>query len=158
MSETDGWIVVHKWNEFQHYKDRTVPWIKFYSELLHDEEWLGLPPRTRSLLCGIWLLYMHSRCSLRALPRRLAGTLNQQVRQSDLERLVQAGFITIESRPRLEHVQMASRPTRTREEKEEEVQEQEQPHTNNNVLGETDVEHDRVRRYIDGTDQLLRDL
>lgn len=135
MTETDGWIVVDKWDEFQHYKDRTVPWIKFYAELLHDEEWLGLPPRTRSLLCGIWLLYMSSRCALRALPRRLSGALNQQVTRSDIERLVQAGFITIESRPRLEHVQMATRPTRTRAEEKREEEKPPSPPSGKNPNG-----------------------
>lgn len=116
MSDQE-WIVVRNWWSFQHYKDRTVPWIKFYAELLHDDAWLGLPPRTRSLLCGIWLLYMSSRCALRADTRRLTRALNQQVTRSDLELLNHAGFITLESSPKSEDIQSATRPTRAREER-----------------------------------------
>lgn len=115
MSADGDWIVIPDWDRFQHYKDRNPPWLKIYTELLHDDEWLTLPPRARSLLCGLWLLYASSRRALRAHTGRLSRALNQQVTRSDLERLYEAGFIDFSaSKPLAPCLQPASKTLASR--------------------------------------------
>lgn len=47
---------IPKWHEFQHYKDRSAPWIKAYRELLLDDEWHELTDASKAHVFGLWLL------------------------------------------------------------------------------------------------------
>ena len=47
---------VKNWAKFQHFKDRSPPWIKFYRDLLDDLEWHELPPASAKALVMIWLI------------------------------------------------------------------------------------------------------
>lgn len=47
---------IPRWWDFQHYKDRTAPWIKVYRELLLDDEWQELSDTSKAHLVGLWLL------------------------------------------------------------------------------------------------------
>jgi hypothetical protein len=116
-----GWIVVRNWERFQHYKDRNVPWIKFYTELTHDDAFLNLTLNRRGILCQLWLEYATSRCRLRDDTSSLTRRFNGRVTKADLKALKQAGFITLSSRPNLEHVYRNSSPRATREEAETET-------------------------------------
>jgi hypothetical protein len=60
------WIEIANWDRFQHYKDRNPPWIKNYTELLHNPNYLELPLRLRGILHGLWLLYAASHRKLPA--------------------------------------------------------------------------------------------
>ena len=53
--EPELWIVVDKWNKFQHYPNRAV-WIKNYVQLLSDRT-TDNSPAQRSTLHGLWLMY-----------------------------------------------------------------------------------------------------
>jgi hypothetical protein len=53
----DDWIIVPRWEDFQHYKDRNPTWIKVYARLLHNPRWLRLSLASRAVLLTIWLLY-----------------------------------------------------------------------------------------------------
>ena len=44
------------WSEFQHYKDRSPPWIKLHKGLLDDFEFNSLPLEARALAPMLWLL------------------------------------------------------------------------------------------------------
>jgi hypothetical protein len=44
------------WDEFQHFKDRTPPWIKLYRYLLDDPEWHELTGDDSKVLIMLWLL------------------------------------------------------------------------------------------------------
>jgi hypothetical protein len=44
------------WKTFQHYKDRSPPWIKLHKSLLDDYEFQGLPIASRALAPMLWLL------------------------------------------------------------------------------------------------------
>jgi hypothetical protein len=72
-----AWISVVDWRRFQHYDPakRVPPWIKNYTELLDDDEYLRLTSRQRGLLHGIWLLYAASRCKLSDSPALLTRRL-----------------------------------------------------------------------------------
>lgn len=89
------WILIPNWEKFQHYHDRHPPWLKVYIELLDKDEYLTLPPGTRGVLHGLWLLYARTRGVLRADPKRLSSALGASVYRSQLERLNHAGFIRL---------------------------------------------------------------
>ena len=94
----NGWISVIGWRRFQHYDPakRQPPWIKSYTELLDNEEYLALSARLRGILHGIWLAYAAARCQLGASPARIGLRIGEpSVRARDLEALRDAGFIAI---------------------------------------------------------------
>lgn len=47
---------VKNWRKFQHFKDRSPPWIKLYRDLLDDLDWHELPPQSAKALVMIWLI------------------------------------------------------------------------------------------------------
>lgn len=47
---------VKNFEKFQHYKDRSPPWIKLYNELLDDYDFGLLPDASKWHLVAIWLL------------------------------------------------------------------------------------------------------
>lgn len=111
---SDGWIVVPNWERFQHYKDRTPPWIKLYLELLHKPEFLDLTFAARGVLMTVWLLYTASDGVLDVSQVRAQCTSKARARhfQGHLEALSDAGFIQFSaSRP------LAQRQRRGREER-----------------------------------------
>ncbi len=44
------------WREFQHYKERTPPWIRLHRKLLDDKDFHRLPIASRALAPMLWLL------------------------------------------------------------------------------------------------------
>ena len=50
-------VIVPRWETFQHYRDRDPVWIKVYTKLLHDPNYLQLSLASRGLLQMIWLAY-----------------------------------------------------------------------------------------------------
>lgn len=47
---------VKNWDRFQHFKDRSPPWIKLYRDLLDDIQWHKLDPVAAKALVMIWLI------------------------------------------------------------------------------------------------------
>jgi len=86
---------VKNYEQFQHYRDRTPPWIKFYNTVLDDYEIGQLPDASKAHLFAIWLLA--SRYSNRVpydskwLSRRINAT-----EKVDLNLLQKCGFIKLE--------------------------------------------------------------
>lgn len=89
----DGWIVVRNWDRFQHYKNREPLWIKVYTELNSDPDWLGLSIAARGLLVTIWLEYARARGHLPL--SKVLSLCRPSARRSHIESLSDAGFITI---------------------------------------------------------------
>lgn len=50
------YFCIPNWDEFQHYKDRSPPWIKLYNNLLEDYEFSNLSDASKLHLIAIWLL------------------------------------------------------------------------------------------------------
>ncbi len=94
------WIIIPKWGSFQHYKDRTPKWIKVYTELLHDENYLALTGDQRAILCGLWLEYASSRSQLPLNTRSLSSRLRLRVTTRQLDILNRAGFLEYALAPR----------------------------------------------------------
>jgi hypothetical protein len=87
------WIVVPNWHRFQHYRDRSPPWVKTYTELLHDENYLELTMHQRGVLHGLWLAYAATHGQLRGSTATVTRQLGGRVSRATLQRLNQAGFI-----------------------------------------------------------------
>lgn len=49
-------IAITNWQRFQHYKDRTPPWIKLHRSILENREWRQLDAFAAKLLVELWLL------------------------------------------------------------------------------------------------------
>jgi len=51
-----NYIRVKNWNEYQHYKDRSAPWIKLHKELLSSHFWVMGSDASKLLAICIMLL------------------------------------------------------------------------------------------------------
>jgi hypothetical protein len=83
------------WADFQHYKDRWPPWIKNYTALLANDDYLGLTGHRRAILHGLWLAYAMSHGHVVANTTMLSNRLGLRVTVKDLRELADAGFITL---------------------------------------------------------------
>ena len=59
---------IKNWEKFQHFKDRTPPWIKLYRNLLDDPDWHELDPAASKILVMLWLVASESHQSDGVLP------------------------------------------------------------------------------------------
>ena len=78
---------IKNWAKFQHFKDRTPPWIKLYRDILDDPDWHELTGDDAKVLISLWLLASESDSHDGALPdaRRIAFRLRiseKQLKQS----------------------------------------------------------------------------
>src|SRR5690606_5300424 len=49
-------LSIKNWAKFQHFKDRSPPWIKLYRDLLDDLQWHKLDPVAAKALVMLWLI------------------------------------------------------------------------------------------------------
>ena len=70
------YFAVKNFERFQHYKDRSPPWIKLYSAVLRDYEFSQLPLAQRYQLIVILLLAYQHNNRLPADPEWLKKELN----------------------------------------------------------------------------------
>lgn len=85
-------IRVRNWREFQHYKERSPPWIKVHNSLIENYEFGGLTDVQKCHLILIWLLASRTDNKLHDDPewvRKRIGASNKV----DLQALVNAGFL-----------------------------------------------------------------
>lgn len=104
---------VKNFEKFQHYKDRSPPWIKLYNELLDDYDFGLLPDASKMHLVAIWLLASRSNNKIPLDPLWVAKKISA-TDPVDLTILRNAGFIEWEqdsSDPLAERLQVA-RPER----------------------------------------------
>lgn len=59
---------IKDWGKFQHFKDRTPPWIKLYREILNDPDWHELDGESAKVLVMLWLLASEDELHNGALP------------------------------------------------------------------------------------------
>jgi hypothetical protein len=92
------WIIVRNWGRFQHYRKRRPVWIKVYTDLSTDADWLELTDAERGLLVRIWIEYarldgvldVHQMGTQMSTRRASRWTL-----RSRLDSLCRAGWISI---------------------------------------------------------------
>lgn len=83
---------VKNFTKFQHYRDRTPPWIKLYNELLDDYDFGRLQDASKLHLIMIWLLASRSDNVLPYDPEWVGKRINA-TEVVNLRVLVDAGFI-----------------------------------------------------------------
>lgn len=83
---------VKNFDRFQHYKDRSPPWIKLYNELLDDYEFSRLPDASKWHLIAIWMLASRSENKIPLDPTWVARRINADC-EVNLDALLAAGFI-----------------------------------------------------------------
>jgi hypothetical protein len=104
---SERYIDIPNWDKFQH-KDiwrksgGRPPWIKAYTRLLSNNEWLDLSQSQQGILVNLWLMYASAGQSVSeaGAKRRLCRS-DAEARwwRSNLEALRDAGFIEILSQP-----------------------------------------------------------
>lgn len=91
----DRWIVIARWNDFQHYKNRDPLWIKTYTRLLRDDDYLDLSGHLRAVLHGLWLLAAENDGCVRDDTAMISRRLALRVTTPHIESLNHAGFIQL---------------------------------------------------------------
>jgi hypothetical protein len=86
---------VKNFERFQHYKDRSPPWIKLYNELLDDYTFGLLPDASKLHLVAIWLLASRSNNRIPHDPGWIAKRISA-TEKVDLELLRSSGFIEVQ--------------------------------------------------------------
>jgi hypothetical protein len=80
---------IKNWEKFQHFKDRTPPWIKLYRYLLDDPDWHELDAKAAKVLVMLWLVASEDESKEGKLPclRKLAFRL--RMKESELSKEIQ---------------------------------------------------------------------
>lgn len=86
------YLRVKNWEEFQHYKDRNPPWIKFHRALLDDFTFCSLADDTKAHLVLIWLLASQSGGRIPEDAKFLGEKIGAKKRPR-LDELIRAGFL-----------------------------------------------------------------
>lgn len=100
-------LSVPNFKEYQHYKDRSPPWIKLYNKTLSNYQFTKLPDASRYHLIAIWLLASRTGNEIPRDPE----WISQQIGATevvDLELLIEAGFL-VENQLLPQAEQVASR-------------------------------------------------
>ena len=114
-------LEVKNWRVFQHYKDRSPPWIKLQKSLLDDFDFQMLPIASKALAPMLWLLASeHEDGSIDADPRRIAFRLRWPEADiiAGLKPLIDGGFLFVASGVLAPCLQDATPETETEGEKE----------------------------------------
>ena len=85
---------VINFDKFQHYKDRSPPWIKLYNELLDDYAFGALPDASKMHLVAIWLLASRYNNKIPYDATWIGRRINA-TEPVDLDILTKSGFIQI---------------------------------------------------------------
>jgi hypothetical protein len=81
-------IRIKDWGKFQHFKDRTPPWVKLYRDILDDPDWHELDGTSAKVLTMLWLIASEDDTHTGALPdiRKLAFRL--RIEESKLNQIL----------------------------------------------------------------------
>ena len=117
-------FMVKNFSKFQHYKDRTPPWIKLYNELLDDYTFTCLQDASKLHLILIWLLASRSNNKI-PFDAEWIGKKISATEKVDLQELLDSGLIILnkDASKVLATRKQHARPEREREgEREKEVE------------------------------------
>lgn len=59
---------IKNFSKFQHFKDRTPPWIKLYRDILDDPDWHDLPAEAAKVLVMLWVIASEDETKQGVLP------------------------------------------------------------------------------------------
>jgi hypothetical protein len=88
------------WSVFQHYKDRSPPWIKLHRDILNDRQYMCLPIASKALAPMLWLLASECKegvfdASVEELHFRLR--MDEKDIKVGIKALIDSGFFVIVS-------------------------------------------------------------
>lgn len=89
---------IKNWNEFQHFKDRSPPWIKLYRENLYRRDIMSLSDRNFKILICLWMLASEDKDKSGNLPEISDIAFKLRLSESDVSKALQElhGFIDID--------------------------------------------------------------
>lgn len=87
-----SFLQIKNWEKFQHYKDRSPPWIKLHRELLDDYEFSCLQDASKAHLMLLWLLASQLDNKIPADQKWLKNKLGL-THNIDLKELIDKGFL-----------------------------------------------------------------
>lgn len=90
------YLRVKNWESFQHYKDRSPPWIKLHRDLLRDYHFLCLQDASKMQLMLIWLLASQLDNKIPADPEYIKAQIGIKG-ELNLKELIDNGFLTDDS-------------------------------------------------------------
>lgn len=95
-------LIPKNWELFQHYKDRSPPWIKLHKDLLNDRVFMSLPTASKALAPMLWLLASESKSAngeFDGSTEELEFRLRMPVKDIELGRnsLIHKGFFSVAS-------------------------------------------------------------
>lgn len=103
-----GYLSIPDWTEFQHYKDRSPPWIKLHNQLLENYEFECLPDASKAHLLCIWLLASRTNNKINPDPKWIGRRIGANS-EIDIDLLVSSGFLVFNQGLReVEHVASTS--------------------------------------------------
>lgn len=95
MAPNPKFYKIPKWRDFQHYKDRSPPWIKLHFDLLTSETWLSLDDASRVLAVASMLIASRNEGRIPGSP-----TYMQRVAYlsgpANFAPLVECGFLVVD--------------------------------------------------------------
>lgn len=107
---------VKNWHQFQHYKDRSPPWVKLHRALLDDFKFSSLPLASKALAPLLWLLAAENmKGEVECDPEWLAFRLRWSVRDTTagVTALIDKGFLESASGVLADRAQPATPETET---------------------------------------------
>lgn len=90
------YLRVKNWENFQHYKDRSPPWIKLQRDLLRDYDFLRLQDASKLQLILIWLLASQLDNKIPADPEYIKNQIGIKG-ELHLKELIDNGFLVDDS-------------------------------------------------------------
>ena len=88
------YLKVKNWDEFQHYKNRTPPWIKLHRDLLRDYDFTCLQDASKLHLVLLWLLASQLDNKIPTDPKWITKQLGLS-KTVNLKPLIDNGFILL---------------------------------------------------------------
>lgn len=89
------YLRVKNFDQFQHYRDRTPPWIKLYNAVLDDYDFACLPDESKWHLIAIWLLASRTENRIPNDAAWIAKRINAE-NTVDLNVFISGGFLLVE--------------------------------------------------------------
>jgi hypothetical protein len=115
-----SYLRIARWDEYQHYKDRRPPWVKFYTALLDNYELNSLPYGEQLLACKLLLVAARCENRIKNDSKWLANAthIDAKTVASGLRDLRRIGFVEPDRRKRRASTQLAERLSKTETEAE----------------------------------------
>lgn len=160
-------LVPKDWTDFQHYKDRSPPWIRLHKSLLDNYDFQCLPVASRALAPMLWLIASDSKDlktgAIEYSPEKIAFRLRMS--EKDLvvaiKPLIEKGFFALErdaSKPIAEGERVAV-PEESRGETEGETEAEYlsgKPDEAEQILDHLNAKANRDYRHVQSNMKLIR--